>query len=121
MTKSVHEYPEDFDRSAVNPPLTREQQEVVNRLTAADLETIDAAILANVVDNWRKVARIVGTTMNSFADQGLYPGLVDLFYAQRIRLMVNSGQVLSTGDLTRMGYCEVRLPDPATAAPAEGP
>jgi hypothetical protein len=26
--------------------------------------------------------------MNEFADQSLYPGLGDVFYAQRIRLMV---------------------------------
>jgi len=29
-----------------------------------------------------------GTTMNEFADQSLYPGLGDVFYARRIRLMV---------------------------------
>jgi hypothetical protein len=34
--------------------------------------------------------------------------------------MVENGLVLSTGDLSRMGYCEVRLPDPANAASAEG-
>jgi hypothetical protein len=65
MTHSVHEYPADFDPSAPNPQLTSAQQEMVDRLTAADLQTIDAAILANVVGDWRKVARIVGTTMNA--------------------------------------------------------
>lgn len=117
MTISVHDYPQDFDPTAPNPPLTSSQQEAVDRLTAADLQIIDAAILANVVDNWRKVARIVGTTMNAHADQNLYPGLADLFYAQRIRLMIENGLILSTGDPNRMGYCEVRLLDPANAPP----
>jgi hypothetical protein len=110
VVKSVHEYPAHYDPAADNPPLTAAQQEAVNRLTAADLQAIDAAILTNVVDNWRKVARIVGTTMNAYADKKLYPDLVDVFYAQRIRLMVERGLLLSTGDLNRMGYSEVCLP-----------
>jgi hypothetical protein len=114
MIKSVHEYPDSYDPAADNPPLTTAQQEAVNRLTAADLQTIDAAILANVVDNWRKVARIVGTTMNAYADQKLYPDLVDVFYVQRIKLMVEKGTILSTGNLNRMGYSEVRLPQTAS-------
>jgi len=88
MIRSVHKYPENYDPHADNAPLTAAQQEAVNRLTEADLHAIDAAIIANIVDNWRKVARVVGTTMNEFADQSLYPGLGDVFYAQRIRLMV---------------------------------
>jgi hypothetical protein len=110
MVKSVHEYPANYDPAADNPPLTAAQQQAVDRLTEADLQAIDAAILANVVDNWRKVARIVGTTMNAYADKKLYPDLVDVFYAQRIKLMVEKGLLLSTGDLNRMGYSEVCLP-----------
>jgi hypothetical protein len=94
--------------------LSAAQQEAVNRLTEDDLQAIDAAILANVIDNWRKVARIVGTTMNAYADQKLYPGLGDLFYAQRIKLMAATGLIESTGNLNRMGYSEVRLPQSAS-------
>jgi hypothetical protein len=120
MIESVHKYPESYDPHADNPPLTVEQQEAVSRLTEADLQTIDAAIIANIVDNWRKVARVVGTTMNEFADQSLYPGLGDVFYAQRIRLMVEKGLVEAVGDLKRMGYSEVRLPQSTSSecAPA---
>jgi hypothetical protein len=110
MIKSVHQYPEDYDPHGDNPPLTAAQQEAVSRLTEADLLAIDAATIANIVDNWRKVARVVGTTISEFADQSLYPGLGDVFYAQRIRLMVEKGLVEAVGDLKRMGYSEVRLP-----------
>jgi hypothetical protein len=110
MIKSVHQYPEDYDPHADNPPLTAAQQEAVSRLTEADLHAIDAATIANIVDNWRKVARVVGTTIIGFADQSLYPGLGDVFYAQRTRLMVEKGLVEAVGDLKRMGYSEVRLP-----------
>jgi hypothetical protein len=48
----------------------------------------------------------------AFADQSLYPGLGDVFYAQRIRLMVENGVVEAVGDLKRMGYSEVHLPEP---------
>ncbi|MFL9938351.1 DUF3658 domain-containing protein [Paraburkholderia graminis] len=120
MIRSVHKYPENYDPHADNAPLTAAQQEAVNRLTEADLHAIDAAIIANIVDNWRKVARVVGTTMNEFADQSLYPGLGDVFYAQRIRLMVEKGLIEAVGDLKRMGYSEVRLPQPTSSecAPA---
>ena len=114
MINSVHTYPDDYDPAADNPPLSAAQQEAVNRLTEDDLQAIDAAILANVIDNWRKVARIVGTTMNAYADQKLYPGLGDLFYAQRIKLMAATGLIESTGNLNRMGYSEVRLPQSAS-------
>jgi hypothetical protein len=114
MIQSVHQYPGDHDPAADNPPLNAEQQEAVSRLTEADLQAIDAALLANITDDWRKMARVVGTTMNTYADQKQYPDLVDVFYAQRIALMAGHGLLESTGNLKRMGYCEVRLPQPVS-------
>ncbi|MFM0555228.1 DUF3658 domain-containing protein [Paraburkholderia sediminicola] len=120
MIKSVHEYPDNYDPTGDNPSLTAAQEEAVSRLTAVDLRAIDAAILANVVDDWRKVARVAGTAMNVYADQKLYPGLGDVFYAQRIKLMVEKGLLESVGNLNRMGYSEIRLPQPTSGqlAPA---
>ena len=42
-----------------NPPLSSEEQSVVAKLTDADLQVIDAAILANSSNRWLKVARVV--------------------------------------------------------------
>ena len=38
------------------------------------------------------------------------PGLPDLYYAQRVRLLVAMGALLAEGDLDFMSYSEVRLP-----------
>ncbi len=33
----------------------------------------------------------------------------DVFYAQRVRMLVERGVLQAQGDLTRMGCCEVRI------------
>lgn len=38
------------------------------------------------------------------------PGLPDLFYAQRVRALVEKGLLVAEGNLAFMRYSEVRLP-----------
>ena len=38
------------------------------------------------------------------------PGLPDLYYAQRVRALVENGQLVAEGNLDFMRYSEVRLP-----------
>jgi len=93
-----------------DPPLTAEQQALVATLTAADLRAIDEALLANATPRWRKVAMIVGLTMNQLEDRGdRVNGIPDVFYSQRVRLLVEAGQLEATGDLAYMRFSEVRL------------
>ena len=90
-----------------DPPLTEEQIDFVNKLSEADIKKIDESLLSNASQNWRKVARIVGTTMMELPDR--IPGIPDIYYAQRIRHLVKEGKLESQGNLAYMRYSEVRL------------
>lgn len=83
------------------------QSEQVARLSPEELAHIDAALLSQVSNDWRKVARVVGTAMLSMPDRPV--GVPDVFFAQRVALLVAAGRIESQGDLRRMGFSEVRL------------
>ncbi len=91
-----------------DPPLTKEQIEFVNKLNEIDIKRIDKALLSNTCKYWRKVARVVGTTMLELSEN--IPGIPDVFYAQRIQHLVEEGKLESEGNLAYMRYSEVRLP-----------
>ncbi|MFL9982920.1 DUF3658 domain-containing protein [Paraburkholderia sediminicola] len=89
-------------------PLTAEQLEAVSVLNEATLSQIDEAILRNVTKDWRKVAMVVGITMQQNALQ--VKGIPDVFYAQRVILLAEKGAIEAAGNLRRMRRCEIRLP-----------
>lgn len=70
-------------------------------------EEIDQALLANITHQWRKVARVVMTTTTQI-DSDRRAGLMDLYFAERIVLLVEKGFIEYEGDLGEMRYCEVR-------------
>ena len=74
----------------------------------SDLEMIDLTLLNHATNNWRKVAMIVGFTMTDLSDT--FPGVSDLFYGNRVALLVEQGKLISQGDLSQMRHSEVRLP-----------
>ncbi len=74
-----------FDEETEDRALTPEQELLVSKLSKADLEEIDAALLKNICGYWRKVARVVGTTMMDFKER--FRGVPDVFYAKRIQLL----------------------------------
>jgi len=71
---------------------------------------IDAALLAHTTKAFHKVAKIVSLAMKSIPDAP--ENVTDCFYAQRIAHLVRSGQMQSQGNLRRMRFSEVRLPNP---------
>jgi len=81
----------------------------VAALAAAELDTIDQALLAAATRRFRKVAFVVATVIRQLAGQ--LPPLPDVFYAQRVIRLVKLGQLEAQGDLQRMRYGEVRRPD----------
>jgi hypothetical protein len=84
------------------------EQSVADRLSPADVERIDQALLAECSRKWRKVARVVGSSMAQLAKH--YPELPDRFYARRIISLVEAGTLESEGNLDYMRFSEVRLP-----------
>lgn len=81
---------------------------LVRVLSAQTIEKIDAALLSQVPNRWRKVAMVVSLAMEVLKDQHL--GIPDLYYAQRVTLLVERGKLQAQGDLSRMRYSEVRQP-----------
>lgn len=101
MTESDDKQP---DRS-----LTPEEEAQARLLTAADLKRIDECLLSNTSHQWRKVARVIGQTMLALSHE--FPGMPDVFYAVRIKHLAESGAIETAGNLDRMRYSEIRLPD----------
>jgi hypothetical protein len=91
-----------------NPPLSSEEQTAIANLSGADLQIIDAAILANTSHHWYKVARVVILTEKALKDR--YPNLSYIFYAQRLIRLAQEGQLESQGKLEFMRFSEVRKP-----------
>jgi hypothetical protein len=91
-----------------NPPLSNEEQSVVAKLTDADFQVINAAILTNSSKRWLKVARVVRDTEKELSDR--YPGLSYVFYAQCLIRLSEEGSLESQGNLEYMRFSEVRIP-----------
>ena len=107
----VRQYPElDTSESEEEPEdtLSSEEQEAVDRLTTDQVARIDRLLLEGCAPSWRKVARIVGTAMTQVGSE--HPGIPDIFYAQRVAILVSNGHIESQGNLAFMRYSEVRLP-----------
>lgn len=78
-------------------------------LISVPVSHFDPLLLSCVVDRWRKMARVIGEAMAAgFDDDHHQTG--DLFLHARLRALVEAGAIEAVGDVTRMGYCEVRLP-----------
>ena len=96
-----------FDEFEPDGSLTANQFTIVERLTPEQLAQIDNVLLSNCCDQWRKVARVVGTTMMN--DSVCFENVPDIFYSQRVQLLVENGLLESQGNLEFMRYSEVRL------------
>jgi hypothetical protein len=99
----------DEEIPEANPPLSLEEQSAVEKLTDADLQVIDAAILANASTHWLKVARVLTSTEKTLNDR--YPGVSYIFYAQRLIHLAEEGRLESQGNLEYMRFSEVRIPE----------
>ena len=109
---ALRQYPElePPEVQVTGPPdteLSDEEQEAVSKLTPSEVELIDRALLSECAASWRKVARVVGTILNSLDEQ--MPQVPVGYYAQRIGLLVASGKLESQGNLKHVRFSEVRL------------
>ena len=91
-----------------NPPLSAEEHSAAAKLTDADLQIIDAAILANSSNRRLKVARVVTATEDALRNR--YPELSYLSYAQRLIRLAEEGRLESQGNLKHIRFSEVRTP-----------
>jgi hypothetical protein len=90
-----------------DPPLDVAQSMRVSTLTQEDLWDIDRELLTQSARSWRKVSRIVGQAIDKLSSR--IPDVPDVYYAQRVRHLVEIGKLESQGDLHFMRDSEVRL------------
>lgn len=94
-----------------DPPdgqMTLEEAIVAASLSPEMIERIDAGLMSFAIKRNRKVARLVGSVM---MDKALrVSGLPDLFYRDRVKVLVAKGLLVAEGNLEYMRYSEVRLP-----------
>ena len=94
------------ERRTPDPELTKNDIALVNELTEFDLQAIDELMLSKVSGRWQKSAKIIAQTMIELPNRT--PGIPDIFYAQRLRKLVEEGQLDASGDVNSMRYYEVR-------------
>lgn len=99
----------EFDEKEPDGPLTSEEEARASLLSATELERIDKHLLSEASYSWRKVARVIAGTMGAIGNN--FPGLPDVFYARRIKHLVDAGALEAAGKLDRMRFSEVRIPD----------
>lgn len=80
-------------------------------LTKTIINLIDATLMSNVNTKWQKVAMIILRTLYDLDVKLPNHKVTDLFCAMRIRKIVKENKLESKGDLFRMRFSEVRLPD----------
>ncbi len=114
---SIRQYPELLPAEPLpqisDTFLDPEDEEYVSLLAPQDLELIDEALLANCAPSWRKVARVVGSTMTSLRER--LSEVPDGFYARRVIGLVENGKLESQGNLEHMRFSEIRLPSATSA------
>jgi hypothetical protein len=95
-----------YEYEPADRELSADELRQVGGMRPETLREIDAELLGNCTERWRKIAFVVGTTMSS--DLASTLDLPDVFYAQRVRQLVLSGALEAQGNLPRMRYSEVR-------------
>ena len=90
-------------------PMDPYEQARAAKLTEGDLRTIDECIMSNITHQFRKTAKVVALTMGDIG--GYLPGLPDVFYSGRIKHLAAAGLIEAAGNLNRMRFSEVRLPN----------
>lgn len=93
-----------------DPGLNDEQIALIERLSEDEIKEIDLALLSFARrKHYRKIAYLVGMTITRCPNR--IQGIPDIFYAQRVRSLVEKGLLVYEGDLNRMRHCEVKIPD----------
>ena len=72
---------------------------------------IDECILRFATERWKKVAMVAADVM--FETDPDMSEVSDVEVAERVKVLVDQGQLLAQGDLGNMRHSEIRLPESA--------
>ena len=96
--------PEDYNRYRT---MSKEEQSFCEYLSDEKLKEIDEALLSHITNRFSKVAMIIGTIIKN--NNIHIKGIPDIFYLERICLLVDEGLLEAKGNLNNMRFSEVRL------------
>jgi hypothetical protein len=107
MSQMQEELQKEIEESTA-PELTAEQRKIVEQLSEKEIKEIDAAILEESSFQQQKVAKIIGNLVyRRFKRE---PSEVfELFYLERLILLVEQKKLIGYGNLRRMRFSEVKL------------
>jgi len=88
--------------------LEPDEQDAVSRLTAVQMREVDESLLAACALSWKKVASVVGRA--SARESRQFADIPYGYFAQRVKALVEAGQLESQGNLDHVRYSEIRLP-----------
>jgi hypothetical protein len=94
----------DFEEDHVSSTLR--WKDVVLPASVAESD-VDKLIFAELKENWRKVALIVGNVLQTCKARSI--PLSDEVISARIQELAENGRIESQGNLTKWRYSEVRL------------
>jgi hypothetical protein len=88
--------------------LSVEEEESESRLTTAEIQALDSALIGGALTSWRQVARVVGDAMVTLQRQ--LPPVPLGVYVRRIEALAKCGQLEARGNIQFMRMGAVRLP-----------
>ena len=97
-----------LDRAMDDMTLEQAERDAIARLDDGDLEQIDRAILSALGNTWQKAGFIASGVMIAAPDE--YEELPEVFYAVRIRALVQAACIEGKGDPQVLKTFEIRLP-----------
>ncbi|TGB64666.1 hypothetical protein FFT88_09100 [Escherichia sp. E4930] len=100
-----------MDDNSRDPAITEDEIRAL-QFSAQDVAEIEHVILSFAdVRYTRKVAMVVGNTINTLKDRdrNRWRNLPDIYCAYLIRCLVFRGELVGYGDLFRMRYSEIKL------------
>jgi Protein of unknown function len=96
------------DEALDDSPMGRDDYGIIDTLSPDMLNAIDAALLSQASATPKKVARIINQVICNLPAH--VPGVGDVFYLDRVGLLVESGALIFVGDLNNSVKGQVSLP-----------
>jgi len=87
--------------------LSQSELNLVAELNENEMKNIDKLLVASACQFWRKVSRVVSTTMSERNNK--VKGIPDTYYAYRVTLLAEKGVLEIKGNPINMQFSEVRL------------
>ena len=97
---------QDEEDADTNEPTPEEIAQMRNA-TAADIQAVDALILGKCSSSWRKVAMVVGSSLDEYDER--FPTLPYVFMPVRMLELEKEGKLEVQGDVFAMRASEIRL------------